>query len=147
MGMILQYDSNQPAGQQYTITCGREQAVTAIMGEGLTELDASKLIQRAHTEARAAGRSTPIRIPRAKSKLVELDGEVVAEFIGERFRPQAGSRILFSDFYREFITWLEPSFRSLWNRVRVSRALPDYHGTVAGSGNVRFVKDLTKHPA
>jgi hypothetical protein len=146
MGMTFVYDSKEPLGRQYSIICGRPHVIAAAMAEGLNELDAAKLLHKAHVEARGNRQSSAIRVPRAKSKRVELDGEVVANFIRDRYVPQHGSDVLFADFYVDFVAWLEPSLRSLWNRLRLSKALPADHPSIAGRGNVRFVSGLTKPP-
>lgn len=146
MSLTFDYLPNEPLGRQYRLVCGRAHLLGAIQTEGYTELDAAKLIKKAQDAAKVKGQSLANRVPRGKSKRQELDSEIVAEFIREKFIPQRQSSVLFTDFFGDFMRWLDRTNRELWSKKRLSRALPDLHASVASHNNVRVIRDLRRRP-
>ncbi|WP_152100042.1 hypothetical protein [Lacipirellula parvula] len=148
MGISFQYRRYESLGKQYTVTCGRNHLLAALLRDGYSEVDAEKIIDRGWAEAGSAGVSPVIRVPRPQTTTVETDREIITAFIAEHYIPRRDCSTLFAAFYEAFLAWLSPALRPNWSRKRVAQALNvTDHPSVAGNRNVRVVKDLAKRPA
>ena len=61
-------------------------------------------------------------------KFIQITNQTQLEaFMTEKCKYTPGAMIKFSEFYEQFIYWLEESERDKWSRVKVSRGLPSQY--------------------
>lgn len=127
--------TNDPA--YCPILPGDTRIVLTYMDAIQTEIPKSRLMETCNQEAPAflytlIERDLPetksrLRLPvlesEIKSRQQELNKDIVTEFVEEKCHQIDGSKILFSQFYDEFIKWLDPIEKLNWTKRRLSTQL------------------------
>lgn len=66
----------------------------------------------------------PVVNTQDKRLISKLNQSPLEMFIEEITIPVEGQRILFSEFYEQFIKWLDPEQKGSWSKIRVGKELP-----------------------
>ena len=85
----------------------------------------------------------PIVETTSKARAQAIRRNSVEQFIAESYHIITGERVLFKDFYDNFLAWLPGDDRSAWSKQKITRSLP--HGCPAGlsGANQRYVGNLS----
>jgi hypothetical protein len=95
------------------------------------------------------GRLTiPVIENEQKMNIQDVYRSALEEFFEERVHHIDGDIIAFSEFYNEFLSWLDPTERHEWSKRKVSQELPldvikGRYGTACqmGLGNISFDRE------
>jgi len=88
----------------------------------------------------------PVVTTTSKLNAEELNRTALERFIETYCERAPEQHTLFGDFYDRFQQWLPVEEKAAWPKNRVSKDLPIRHETIAGTGNKRYVSNLTMKP-
>ena len=88
----------------------------------------------------------PVVTTTSKLSAEEQNRTSLEQFIATCCERTPEQHTLFSDFYDRFQQWLLAEEKPAWPKNRVSKDLPARHDTITGTGNKRYISNLTMKP-
>jgi hypothetical protein len=92
--------------------------------------------------------NVPVLETSDKTSATQANQTLLETFITEKCFYVEGESIYFSDFYDEFVKWLEPNDRYDWSKIKVGRSMPtkfpkgrSLHNAQWMFGNISFVDE------
>lgn len=89
----------------------------------------------------------PVVASHSKHQSEELNRDPLERFILDNCHRVPGSKILFSEFFERFSQWLAKEGWPAWTKFKVSKRLPTDCPSGAGTGNKRYIGNLSWEPA
>lgn len=88
----------------------------------------------------------PVIVTQSKLSAIEINEDLLMNFVADNCYETAGAKIRMEDFYRQFMESMSEAEQKAWSKRSVKKKLSDFFPVGRGPGNVDYIGNITFNP-